>query len=544
ARCASPTRRGTEGQAVRRLLIGLLLVGAAAPQLHAREAVDASDPSKLAVTVYRDPNRGPEQAMRRDWPQGFAMISETRQVTLPPGESTIRFEGVSEGMVAVTAIVTGLPGGTIEKNRNADLLSPGALVDGTLGNRVTVTRTDPATGRETIESAIIRTRADGGLVLQTSNGFEAVGCSGVPEKLAFDRAPAGLSARPVYSIDTASPQGGTYTVTLTYLSWGFDWQAHYVATVREGGSADDLRMSLTSWLTLVNDNNQSFPDAELMAVAGRLKVTSDYRALSDPPDGKPLQLMCYPLGSTARGSPVSYPYPPPPPPPPPVMMAPAMADRAQEVIMVTGSRISKAAVVATEEDLADLKLYRVPEPVTVAAQSQKQVAFLERDEVEAKLWHTTYCVPWRETGGEARAADLMLATVNDARHGLGVALPTGGITVFESTSTGELLVGEERLRDYASGQDVEIEMGQSAQVFAACSAQGNAETRKTGDRVPMKLVLTNANPAAAKLRVTLGGSAARIAGLRGVRIKDGTRIYETTVPANGTRELRWTVVDE
>jgi hypothetical protein len=27
-------------------------------------------------------------------------------------------------MVAVSAIVTGLPGGTIEKNRNADLLSP------------------------------------------------------------------------------------------------------------------------------------------------------------------------------------------------------------------------------------------------------------------------------------------------------------------------------------------------------------------------------------------------------------------------------------
>jgi hypothetical protein len=198
---------------VRRALLCLLLT-IASPGL-AREAVDASDPSKLSVTVYRDPNRGPGEAMRRDWPRGFAMISETRQVTLPAGESTIRFEGVSEGMVAVTAIVTGLPGGTIEKNRNADLLSPGALVDGTLGNRVTITRTDPATGRETSESAIVRSRADGGLVLQSGSGFEAVRCSGLPEKLTFDRVPAGLSARPVYSVDTASPQGGTYTVTLT-----------------------------------------------------------------------------------------------------------------------------------------------------------------------------------------------------------------------------------------------------------------------------------------------------------------------------------------
>ncbi len=94
------------------------------------------------------PTAASGQAMNRNWPQGFAMISETRTVTLPPGRSTIRFDGVAEGMVAVCAIVTGLPGGTIEKNRNADLLSPAALVDGMLGNRVTVTRTDPATGEE------------------------------------------------------------------------------------------------------------------------------------------------------------------------------------------------------------------------------------------------------------------------------------------------------------------------------------------------------------------------------------------------------------
>jgi len=188
----------------------------------ARDAVDASPPQALAVTLYRDPNRGEEQAMDRDDPQGFAMISETRWVTLPPGESTVRFEGVAEGMVAVTAIVSGLPGGTIEKNRNADLLSPGALVDGTLGNRVTITRTNPATGHEKSETAVVRTRADGGLVLQTAQGFEAVRCSGLPEKLTFDRVPAGLSAQPVFSIDTRDPRGRTYTVTLTYLAWGFD----------------------------------------------------------------------------------------------------------------------------------------------------------------------------------------------------------------------------------------------------------------------------------------------------------------------------------
>ena len=193
---------------------------------HAREAVQASAPGNVSVTIYRDPDRGEGEAIRAGWPRGFAMISETRSVTLPPGESTIRFEGVAEGMVAVSAIVTGLPGGTIEKNRNADLLSPASLVDGTLGNRVTVTRTNPATGQAVSQNAVVRTRADGGLVLQTEAGFEAVRCSGLPEKLTFDSVPAGLSAQPVFSIDTRDASGGTYSIVLTYLAWGFDWQAH------------------------------------------------------------------------------------------------------------------------------------------------------------------------------------------------------------------------------------------------------------------------------------------------------------------------------
>ena len=54
-------------------------------------------------------------------------------------------------MVGVSAIVTGLPGGTIEKNRNAELLSPAALVNGALGNRVTITS---AEGTDVIENLV------------------------------------------------------------------------------------------------------------------------------------------------------------------------------------------------------------------------------------------------------------------------------------------------------------------------------------------------------------------------------------------------------
>jgi hypothetical protein len=505
----------------------------------ARETVSASAPAALAVTMYRDPARGVGEEMDRRWPRGFAMITETRTVTLPPGESTVRFEGVAEGMVAVSAIVTGLPGGTIEKNRNADLLSPAALVDGTLGNRVTVTRTNPATGVASSESAIVRTRADGGLVLQTSEGFEAVRCAGIPEKLTFDRVPAGLSAQPVFSIDTRDPAGGTYTVELTYLAWGFDWQAHYVATLDEQGRSDAVGLRLMSWLTLLNDNGQSFPDAELLVVAGRLNVVSDFEELADPPSARGLHLTCYPLGSTAAGS-ADGGHPPPPPSPLP-LFAPApmaMAREAQDIV-VTGSSIANKA---QEEALGDLKLYRVPERVTVAAQSLKQVAFLDQDDVEGRVLYKTSCAPW-DGQDEPAPASILLATVNDKRHGLGMALPMGGVTVFGPSAYGDQLVAEDRVRDYAEGQDVELGLGESRQVFAQC--QRPDSDGDDGDDArwrPMRTTVSNANAEPVTIRVALGSPVdLQFRGLKRTRVKDGITIAEVTIPGNSRRVVAWEV---
>jgi hypothetical protein len=200
--------------------------------------------------------------------------------------------------------------------------------------------------------------------------------------------PDGLSAQPVFSIDTRTPAGGTYEIQLTYISWGFDWEAHYVASHTGKGRDGKERLRMRSWLTLVNDNGQTFPDAQLLVVAGTLNLASDFQALASPPVARGLNLTCYPIGSTAAGSPVpNYgPYPPAPPP----------MDGYGEGIIVTGARLQRADFesnspittldkdsLAREENLGDLKLYRVPNTVDVAAKSMKQVAFLDREEVKA-----------------------------------------------------------------------------------------------------------------------------------------------------------------
>lgn len=535
----------------KRLALAAILSVLTPSPLSAREIIDASPPTDLSVTIYRNPDRDPDEPLDRDYPQGFALISETRRVTLPEGESTIRFEGVAEGMIGVSAIVTGLPGGTIEKNRNAELLSPAALVNGALGNRVTITRTNPATGAKVSEHATVRTRADGGLVLQSSAGFEAVRCAGLPETLTFDRIPQGLSAAPVYSVDTRSPKGGTYEITLTYLSWGFDWQANYVGTVgrKNAGQGDAFDLQLLSWLTLLNDNGQSFDKAKLQIIAGRLNVDSDYEDLADPPTAEPLRLECYPLGSTSDGTPV------PEYSPQRVFAAVSPAEgyaSDADTIVVTGSRLeaksfefAASVITAEEENLGDLKLFRVPDRVDVSAKGMKQVAFLNKDAVKARYLYVAECDPWEwiDDLDEPRSASMLLVTKNDANKGLGIALPQGAMTLFEPTQRGPQLAATTTLRDFARGQDVELEIGESAQVFSRCARiDEDVDPEDNGRRwTKMRAELTNANPQAVTMRLKLGWSGdweARVP-REPVVVKNGQKVIEVTIPANQTRTFEW-----
>ncbi|MEG8027143.1 hypothetical protein [Sphingomonas aerolata] len=272
----------------------LLAVALLAGRAEAQTTVTSSAPDRVSLTVYRAPyGRG---AMTLQYLGGFALVTETRRVRLPRGPAVLRFEGVAHGIVPVSAVIDGLPGGTIEKNRDARLLSPASLVDGTLGRDVTLTRTDRATGRPTSEPATIVAGPAPGVILRTATGIETLRCSGLAERLAFAGVPGGLSSKPALSVTTISPAARTVTVRLSYLASGFDWRASYVAALAANGRTVDL----FAWLTLANSNPEVFPKAEVQAVAGRLNRVA---LPAVPAAAGALRLVCYPLGTTTSDLP-------------------------------------------------------------------------------------------------------------------------------------------------------------------------------------------------------------------------------------------------
>jgi hypothetical protein len=492
----------------------------ALPAAASAETVVSSGPDAVSVTVYRDPGRRGGGTLDLRWLAGFALVTETRTVAIPAGTSDIRFEGVAEGIVPVSAIVTGLPGGVVQKNRDARLLSPAALVDGTLGRRVTVRRTDPATGRVVEEPAVIRAGPSQGVVLETKAGFEALGCSGLPEKLIYDQVPPGLSPRPTLSVTTRSPAAATVKVSLSYLASGFDWNASYVARVAPDGRTLDL----FAWLTLANGNGESFAAAETQAVAGTLNRTGDDGPQDDGPDPQ-LRLQCWPMDSTRSAPESMVPLPPPPPPAPP-MAAPQMAEGAD--VVVTAARFQ-----AVQEELGDLKLYRVPERVTIAANAQKQVALVQKTGIPFERLHTVTVLA--ELGeGDSWPTAILLRTKNVVARQLGVPLPSGGVALFEQASGRDILVGEGQMRDTAIGEDVEIAAGTSEQVRIAVTDPG-------GDPRERLMTLTNANPFPVTVEVLLRTRPDRPVERPSVRLgkKNGIGMWVAQVPAHGSSALRY-----
>lgn len=512
---------------MRRLSALLLLIAAPLAAQERAPVVVSAVPDKVAVTLYRDPDRG-DGPINADDPSSLALIVETRMATLPAGVATVRFEGVAGGIVPQTAIM--FNAAPRERNRDAALLSHGGLVDAFTGQRVTLRRTDPATGKTVEEGATIRSAADR-LVVSTPRGIEALYCTGLNQTVLYPDVPATLSAKPVLSMTTRDQPGGRVTITLAYLATGFDWDANYVISIAPDGQS----VGLLGWLTMASGDETSFPDATLAAVAGRIE-RSDQTSDNTGDDARWAASSlnrswgCWPAGTTT--SDLSM---PPPLAPPPMMLAMEAAGD----IVVTARRHSESlmsapiAVTAVMEGLGDLKLYRVPIPVTVAAQSQKQVAFLAKDEIKGVLTYRTK-MDW----GEPSDPQILFRFRNTAKEGLGKPLPAGRLVFYQNGPTGTMVMGESTLRDKAVDEEVELEIGNSEEVtLEHAELVRDAKANWADHRVTVK----NANPFPIRfeLEFPTGGDLHFTRLSARTESKPGKQLMVLTVPANAEQEIRY-----
>lgn len=498
--------------------------------------VVSAQPDRVAVTLYHDGDVSTDQLLHggaNSWihDQGLAFVTETRTIDLPAGPAVVKFRGVAATMVPQTGVIEGLPNGVLEQNFDYDLLSPGSLLAKSIGQTVRLVRADTKTGKLKEEDAIVRSGPNGA-VLEIDGKLEALHCSGLPEKLVFERVPEGLADTPTLSVRTDAPAAGHYTITLSYIATGFNWSADYVARLDDATG----KLALTGWLTLANFSSTSFPDAPVDVVAGNLATTGTDK----PVQAAPLYLAtsCWPTKidwSTHR--------PPPfPPPPPPPMAAMAFEGRtAAESVIVTGSRIAA-------QNLGDYKLYALPEATTVAARQTKQIQFLDQPDVSyERLYRYDVTYDSRNPGQRARA-NVLLRLRNEADAGLGKPLPAGSIAVFEPASDGsEVFAGQDSVRDISVGLPIEVTMGRAMNIRVAprlveSSSSGHGRDTVVTDSWDIDLANDKPAPITLELRQDLYRGEARITSESRAHTESFGRAVWTFALASGdSAELRYTV---
>ena len=356
----------------------------------------------VAVTIYND---------------DLALIKDLRQVTLVSGNFNLAWRDVSAQMRPETALLRSItnPGSVevLEQNFNFDLLTPQSLLNKYIGQTISVIKSNPATGVESKENAIVLA-ASNGVVLKMADRIE----TGMPGRITFDNVPSNLRDRPTLVIGGDNSGKAAQDLELSYLTGGLSWKADYVAELND----KDDQLDLSGWVTLINTSGTSYPHAKLQLVAGDInRVQREFAA-------------------------------------PKALRAKIMADA--------------AAAPMREEALMEYHLYSLDRLTTIAENQTKQVALLNASGVPASKELVLagsdyyYAASYGDLGQKMKV-DVFVQFDNKESARLGMPLPKGIIRVYKRDKTGNAqFVGEDHIDHTAKNETVRLKLGKSFDVTA------------------------------------------------------------------------------
>ena len=444
------------------------------------------DQQSVAVTIYNE---------------NLALVKDQRKVQLSAGQGALAFRDVSAQLRPETALLRSLtsPGklSVVEQNFDFDLLTPGKLLEKYVGKEVSVIRTNPANGNETVEQALVLA-ANEDTVLKIGNRIE----TGLPGRIVYPDVPDNLRDRPTLVMALDNNGARQQEIELSYLTGGLAWKADYVA---ELNAADD-RLDLSGWVTLTNTSGATYRNARLQLVAGDVNQVSEE------------------LGS----------------------------DRFR---MVEKMAMPAPAPRMAEESLLEYHLYTLEHPTTIAENQTKQVALLAasavpvRKELLLRGADYYYRSSYGELGQKMKVAVFVEFDNREAAH-LGMPLPKGVIRVYKRDAAGNAqFVGEDRVDHTPRNEKVRLKLGESFDVTADKKQTDYKRLPEPGKNISLhesafEIVLKNARkePATVVVQEPIPGDWKIVSeSHRHEKAASNTAVWRITVPADGSAKLEYRV---
>lgn len=419
-----------------------------------------------------------------------ALVQDTRVITFTGDPAQrIEFKNVSAQIRAETASLSASDLSIVEQNFDYDLLSPAKIMENAVGQTITLVRTNPATGQELRERAVVLA-ANGGVVLQIGDRIEVLRDDGLPVRVIFDKVPPNMRADPTLSM-TVSAKPGTREAVLRYLTPGLGWRADYVALFDEKTSSIDVQ----GWITLSNNSGVNYDSARAVLVAGSPRMLN--------------QSQCYDCGGG-------------------------------DVDMVEAGTES-----GTRERLGNYYLYPLPQRTTIANLQTKQVSFLDVHGAPAQHGYEVR-LGWLQSASQPMSVNTVYSFSNSAQGGLGDQLPAGVVRFYIRDSKGQpQFIGENSIGHTPMGSKLSISTGQAFDVKILPVVETRTKVNDRRWKTGMRYTITNALPKPVTVRVVQSGlwGDARITGesQKSERRDADTAVWTVTVPANGKTELTATV---
>ncbi len=212
-----------------------------------------TDQTDLAVTVYNS---------------NLSLVRDVRQLTLPTGESTLRFMDIAASINPATVHFrsTSEPTklGVSEQNYEYDLLDPNKLLQKYVGREVTLVRARLDSGTTQYDEVKATLLSLNGAPVWKIGNEIVTGMS--YESIRFPELPDNLYERPTLLWTLQNTGARRHKVEVSYLTSNLSWSADYVLNVAKDESSGDL----DGWVTLVNHSGTAFKNAQLQLVAGDL----------------------------------------------------------------------------------------------------------------------------------------------------------------------------------------------------------------------------------------------------------------------------------
>ena len=431
----------------------------------------ASAETGIDITIYAD---------------NQALVQDVRNVTFTGNQQRIEFKNVSAQIRPETASLVATDMGIVEQNFDYDLLSPSKIMENAVGQTITLVRTNPATGAETREQAVVLA-ANGGVVLQIGNRIEVLRDDGLPVRVIFDHIPPNMRADPTLSI-TVQGKAGTREAALRYLTPGLGWRADYVALYDEGKGTIDVQ----GWITLTNNSGTTYNNARTVLVAGSPRMLGQGYNQN------------YNRGGYQGGD---------------------------DTLVEAGTES------VTRARLGDYYLYPLGERTTIANLQTKQVSFLDVHGAPAQHGYQLR-LGWLQTSETPISAATMYSFSNSANGGLGDQLPAGVVRFYLKDARGQAqFIGEHAIGHTPMGSKLAISTGDAFDVKVKPVVEARTKINDRRWKTQMSYTVTNALPKPVTVQIIQSGlwGDTKVAeeSLKSERRDADSVAWNVTVPANG-----------